>query len=197
MPLTLTELRTPKLLLCEGADEAFIFGQWFGERADLTIASCEGYAELRKATSALPSLSGVAERLVSLVVVADCDDQPAARQQSLEDVLQSLRGELPGVQTLSILVPDQGVCGSLETLFVDDISTPAQRECVSQLLACLHAQQPLQLTTEAQRDKIRLHVLADTLKPKDQRDWLIRRGALPLDGPRLSALRSRIETALN
>jgi hypothetical protein len=144
------QITRPRLLVVEGTEERLFFEALIRHMGlpDIQVLPIGGKTNLRRNLKALVLSPGFAD-VVSLGVVRDADEDPAAAFQSIRDALEAVSlpvpttplsptGENPRV-TIMIL-PAENKPGALEDLCLRSVAGDPAAACVENYFQCLQKQ---------------------------------------------------------
>jgi hypothetical protein len=149
-PTAMITIGEPNVLVVEGKEDRRFFAALIGHLGlkRIQIYESEGKSRLREKLAALAGAPGSAE-LLSVTVVRDADDDPAAAFQSVQDALRAAglavperpalpAGERP--QVTVVMMPEPGSPGALEDLCLAAIGRDPAVPCVDRFFHCLGEQ---------------------------------------------------------
>lgn len=148
MPATHIEISKPCVLVVEGREEELFFGalaNHLGLKEIIQILPIGGKVKLRESLKALVVTPGFAD-VISLGVVRDADEDPAAAFQSVCDALMAAGlpapkcpltpvGHSPCVTVM--ILPGNSEPGTLEDLCLKAVSRDPVMCCVKRFFICL------------------------------------------------------------
>lgn len=156
-------LESPRVIVCEGADEADILSLLRDEQAlteaDVEIVDAQGRQHLLSCCDDQFFRSGGSD-IRLMVVVLDSEDD-LAQTQALGDSIRAKVGERARLRFFQL--PHPGQTGALETLIRSALPADSPGHvCATQWAQCVQADPSIpsqyQKTTQAQRDKAWLQV---------------------------------------
>jgi len=171
-----TSIERPYLVIVEGPDDQRFF-QAFARHIGLPDIQCEyieGRTNLRGVLKTLSTTPGH-DKLTSLGVVRDADEDPDAALQSIRDALKAAWlpvpkkvlapvGEAPRVTVM--ILPGRGRPGMLETLCLEAVAHDPAMACVDGYFECLEARG---LATPTNMAKARVHTFLASRKEPELR----------------------------
>lgn len=145
-----TEITKPRLLVVEGEDEKRFFEALIAhiELQGIQVLPIGGKRCLRQNLKAL-TLSPRFAEVISLGIVRDADENPAAAFQSVSDALQAVNLPVPSNPLLPtgknpritvMILPAEDIPGCLEDLCLQSVAQDPARVCVEGYFQCLQRQ---------------------------------------------------------
>ena len=180
-------LEQPKLLIVEGKDEVNFFDAIKNHigKTDLEIRHFGGVNNLRGYLEVLKGIEGF-ERVVSLGVIRDAEEDAAAAFKSVRDGLRSAGFPLPtlplqvavGIPQVVVLINPHGKnSGSLEDICLQAVSGSPFLNCVDLYVECLR-----KLGPPARESKTRVHAfIAGRDRPEVSLGVAAKQGYFPLN----------------
>jgi hypothetical protein len=162
-----------KQLLVEGRDAVAFFGALLKhlDLSEVQIQNFGGISELRPFLKALRNEPGFWEKVLSLSVIRDAENNPQGAFQSVRDSLLAANLPAPANTMVSIgadpqvsvlILPDAVTPGMLESLCLAAVENDPTIQCVDQYFNCLKQQMTV---LPANLTKARLHAFLSS-RPK-------------------------------
>ncbi|MEA3345448.1 MAG: DUF3226 domain-containing protein [Chloroflexota bacterium] len=149
-PRPLKSIAEPKVLIVEGEDDRRLFSELIAHLhlSEIEVRAIGGKTKFRSNVKALTITSGF-DKVSSVGVIRDADEDPTAAFQSVCDALQDTglpRPEEPlqpvgdSPQVLVMLLPDGETPGMLEDLCLQSVKEDPATRCVDEYFECLQDQ---------------------------------------------------------
>ena len=192
------EIRCPKLVLVEGADDKSFFEalcQHLGLN-DIQFREIGGKDNLPKALEATVKESSFSEVVIALGIVLDADDDPKATFQSVCSALKKFGLPVPTQpmtpapgrpRVLVMILPDNQSPGALEDVCLRAIARTPAMKCVEKFFCCLR-RQGLSLPKSLSKAKV-LAYLTSMPEPDKGFRWSAQAGYWNWDHPAFSDLK--------
>jgi len=159
------EITQSSLLVVEGREEELFFGSLIKhlELQNIQIMGIGGKTNLRRNLEAL-TLSPHFDEVISLGVVRDANDNPAAAFQSVCDALHAVNLPVPERALMSagdspqvsvMILPEEDAPGMLETLCLRAVEQDPAMLCVGRYFKCLQ-QKGLSLPDDMFKAKVQV-----------------------------------------
>lgn len=184
-----------KLLLAEGNTPAHFFDallKSMGLDSHIEIRNYGGVKELGPFVRALASTTEFQEKVVSLGITRDAEDDPKAAMQSVEAAVKSATIASRVAVKIAIL-PDGTNAGMIETLCMRSVSSSPVLECIDQFMACVE-RKGIVLPVGHSRAKhaVQLYLAAQS-EPQMMPGIAAHRGAWPFSDPAFDAIKSFLQ----
>ena len=156
-----TRFTEPRLLIVEGTDEreffdAFIrrMGREFPNIINIQILPGGGKDKQQTLINAIritPGFNDTTNRVASIGIVRDADENPTSAFESVHNALQRARLPAPGrpllpaggtPQVVVMIMPGQGSTGALEDLCLSSVDKDPAIECIKTYFSCLEEKLP-------------------------------------------------------
>ncbi|HIC91689.1 MAG TPA: hypothetical protein EYP21_06455 [Syntrophaceae bacterium] len=172
------EIMRSRILVVEGKDEELFFSgliNHLGLAENLQVLGIGGKDKLRRNLKALKSAPNFAQ-VVSLGLVRDADENPAAALQSVRDALQAENLPAPmhpmepvgnSPQVTIMILPDESTPGMLEDLCLRAVARDPAMHCVVQYFQCLQDRDLIFLPHKMSKAKV--HVFLASRSEPDRR----------------------------
>jgi hypothetical protein len=138
-----TPVAHEKLLLVEGETPSHFFealATVLGLENDIEIRNYGGISQLGLYLRTIASTLEFKEKVKSLAIARDAEDNPTGAKQSVEAAVASA-GIGPHVSVRIAILPDEAAAGMIETLCVRSIESDPIYDCVTGFFDCLDTKQ--------------------------------------------------------
>ena len=127
-----------KLILTEGDTPAHFFDalvKYMACEHLIEIRNYGGITQLASFLRTLASTTAFQERVKSVGIIRDAEEDPFASRRSVDDAIEFAK--IPaGVSVKVAILPDNSTPGMIETLCLRSVETNPVFECISQFMAC-------------------------------------------------------------
>ncbi len=126
----------PKLVVGEGSEEVLFFESWLKhlEISDTQVVEYKGKSMLKPFLAALHRFPGF-DRLETLAITRDADDDPVGAEQSVNAALAD--AGLPSHLRVEIyILPEKNKAGALENVCLETIREQPIETCIESYLRC-------------------------------------------------------------
>ena len=172
-----------KLLLVEGCTPAHFFeglALHLDLSATIEIRDFGGVNQLRLFLRTIAATADFRQKVKSLGIIRDAEENPAGAMQSINDAVRDARLS-SSVSVHVAVLPDNSTAGMVETLFLRSVANDPLMTCVSTFFECARAN-GASLPAEPKMDKNRSQVfLATKLEAQQPPGQAARRGSWPFD----------------
>lgn len=143
----LEKVKKTKLLIVEGKEDEYFFTALMSHLLldDIQVMPIGGKTLLRDSVEAL-SLAPNFNKVITLGITRDADDNPSGAFQSVCDAISNANLRPPSKQlsvangkprTVIMILPKPGITGTLEDVCLDSVANTPEMECLTEHLDCI------------------------------------------------------------